>query len=66
MKKAYEAPRVKHVDFNYEEQVVATSSPCIHYNLWSLENPTTVLCQDNLMDKPQKRSANPCVWILEN
>lgn len=39
MKKKYAAPVVKLIDFCYDEQVVAASTPCNNYSLVSQENP---------------------------
>ena len=50
MKKRYSTPSAKLVDFNYDEQVVATSSRCNNYSIWGIENPKT--CVAELKDKP--------------
>lgn len=63
MKREYKTPKAKLVDFTYSEQVTAASK-CIHYNLWSLNNPTVELCQDNLRDIPVKARGN-CVMVLQ-
>lgn len=65
MKKRYSTPSAKLVDFNYDEQVVATSSKCNNYSIWGIENPTT--CTAELKDVPQARMAIVgCVLYMDD
>ena len=65
MKKRYSTPSAKLVDFNYDEQVVATSSKCNNYSIWGIENPTT--CTVELKDVPQARMAIVgCVLYMDD
>ena len=47
MKRQYVKPIAKLVDFEYDEQVVATSTPCVQYNQWSYVYPGQGLCRRN-------------------
>ena len=53
MKKQYVAPRVRMVDFQYDEQIVAASVQCNNYSLLSKANPNT--CFEYYKDKPLAR-----------
>ena len=63
LKRQYIKPVAKHVDFSYDEQVVATSIPCVQYNQWSYTYPSQVLCQDNLRGIPYARMYSACIQI---
>ena len=52
MKRAYSTPKVKMVDFSYDDQVVAASMICQNYTLMGKDNPTT--CYDEEKDSPVK------------
>ena len=58
MKKQYTTPAARMIDFNYDEQVVATSVICKNYNLLSVENPET--CFDEYKDIPLTRMFSNC------
>lgn len=65
MKRKYLAPIAKMVDFNYDEQVVASSITCNNYTLVGKENPTT--CYDEEKDKPMvKMVIIGCTLYLDN
>ena len=65
MKRAYLAPTAKKVDFNYDEQVVATSIICNNYTLVGKENPVT--CYDEEKDNPVKRMVvYGCTLYMDN
>lgn len=65
MKRKYSAPTAKMVDFNYDEQVVATSIICNNYTLVGKENPTT--CYEEEKDRPIARMiVIDCTLFLDN
>ena len=61
MKRQYTKPVVKYVDFQYDEQVAA-SSKCVQYNHWSHEYPSPTLCTDMLQDI-KVRTFSACIEI---
>lgn len=61
MKREYKTPMAKYVDFQYEEQVAA-SSRCVQYNHWSHEYPTETMCVDMLKDI-KVRQFSACIEI---
>lgn len=63
MKRKYVKPIIKLVDFEYEEQIVAASAPCVQYNHWSFEYPTTTLCVQKLQDIAVARMFSNCIEI---
>lgn len=63
MKRQYVKPIAKLVDFEYDEQVVATSTPCVQYNQWSYVYPGQGLCQEKLRGIPYARTFSECIWI---
>ena len=62
MKKKYSTPKVKMVDFSYDDQVTATSTKCQNFSEWGLDNPTW-LCNAELKGIPYSRMYSECYEI---
>lgn len=64
MKRVYNKPYARKIEFDYDEQVTATSTMCNNYSKWGLENPYT--CLDELKDIPVTRMYSGCIeYTLE-